>query len=83
MDTPRRYMMATVAYHRLSDISSDHPTLCDIDSEDEENYIGNWVDGFGFVEVRFPKATTRELTDDEKSYHSSTVDYIDYPQVSV
>lgn len=70
MDTPRRYMMATVAHHQLGDISSDRPMLCDIDGEDEENYIGNWVEGFGFVEVQFPKATTRELTDDEKNFHN-------------
>ena len=73
MDMPRRYMMATVAHHQLGDISSGQPTLCDIDSEDEENYIGNWVDGFGFMEVRFPKVTTRELTDNEKSYHNGRV----------
>lgn len=73
MDTSRRYMMATVAHHQLGDISSDRPTLCDIDSEDEENYIGNWVDGFGFVEVKFPKATTRELTDDEKNFHNGRI----------
>lgn len=54
----------------MGDISSDVPTLCDIDGEDEENYIGNWVDGWEFVEVKFPKKTTKELTDDEKSYHN-------------
>lgn len=70
MGTPRRYMMATAAYHQLDDISCDTPNLCEIDSEDEENYIGNWVEGFGFVEVRFPKTTTRELTDNEKNYHN-------------
>ncbi len=73
MDTPRHYMMATVAHHQLDDISSDQAALCDIDGEDGENYIGNWVDGFGFVEVRFPKATTRELTGDEKNKHNGRV----------
>ncbi|OGZ20805.1 MAG: hypothetical protein A2654_00235 [Candidatus Nealsonbacteria bacterium RIFCSPHIGHO2_01_FULL_43_31] len=61
-----RYMMATKAIHKLGDISRDKPDLCVIHSEDEENYIGNWVTGFRFVEVKFPKATTRELTEEEK-----------------
>jgi hypothetical protein len=28
-------------------------------------YIGMWVTGFGFFDVRFPKETTRELTKEE------------------
>ena len=58
----RRYMMATTAIHKLGDISSDEPDLCSITDEDEENYIGMWVTGYGFFGVKFPKATTRELT---------------------
>ncbi len=61
-----RYMMATKAFHKLGDISRDEPDLCIVDSEDTENYIGNWVTGFGFINVKFPKSTTRELTDEEK-----------------
>lgn len=61
-----RYMMATKAIHKLGDISREEPDLCVIHSENEENFIGNWVTGFGFVEVKFPKSTTRELTDEEK-----------------
>ena len=61
-----RYMMATTAILNLGDISSKEPDLCVIYSEDEENYIGNWVTGFDFIDVKFPKATTRELTDEEK-----------------
>lgn len=61
-----RYMMATKANHELGDISREEPDLCVIHGEDEENYIGNWVTGFGFINVKFPKSTTRELTDEEK-----------------
>ena len=61
----KKYMMATKAIHQLGDISRDEPDICLIHDQDEENYIGNWVTGFGFVDVKFPKATTRELTSKE------------------
>ena len=61
-----RFMMATRAVHKLRDISRKKPSLCLISEEDEENFIGNWVQGFGFFGVKFPKETTRELTDKEK-----------------
>lgn len=61
-----RYMMATKAIHNLGDISREKPSLCLIHSEDEENYIGHWMEGMGFIDVKFPKDSTRELTDDEK-----------------
>lgn len=60
-----KYMMATTAIHKIGDISRDEPHLCYIREEDEVNYIGEWVEGFGFVNVKFPKSTTRELTDEE------------------
>jgi len=70
-----RYMMATKAIHKLGDISRDAPedgvygveNLCVVYDEDKENYIGNWVTGFGYMEVKFPKSTTRELTEEEKA----------------
>lgn len=64
-----RYMMATKAIHQLGDISSDEPDLCYIEAEDGENYIGRWATGFGFVGVRFPKSTTRELTEEEREMY--------------
>ena len=60
-----KYMMATKAFHKLGDISSDVPDLCYIHSEDKDNYIGNWVTGLGFINVKFPKETTRPLTTEE------------------
>lgn len=69
-----RFMMATKAIHKLGDISRDEPDLCIIYSEDTDNYIGNWVTGFGFVEVKFPKDTTRKLTKKEEDhYHGMPV----------
>lgn len=59
-----RYMMATTAIHQLGDISRAEPDLCVV-KDDGDDYVGHWVCGFGYVNVRFPKATTRPLTPDE------------------
>jgi ribosomal protein S16 len=60
-----RFMMATKAEHVLGDLSEDKPTLCVVYEEVGDYYIGSWIEGFGFYKVKFPKATTRELTEDE------------------
>ncbi len=60
------YMMATKATHVTGDISREKPSLCYITGEDEKNFIGSWVIGFGFVDVEFPKSSTRVLTPEEK-----------------
>ena len=57
-----KYMIATKAFHKLGEISRSEPDLCVISKEDADNYYGSWVTGFGFIEVRFPKKTTRALT---------------------
>lgn len=63
----KRYMLATTAVHlgTEADISRDEPDLCVVERETEHFLIGHWVTGFGFIEVWFPKATTRELTPEE------------------
>jgi hypothetical protein len=67
-------MMATKAQHQLGDISQDTPGICIVHSEEGDNWIGNWIFGFGFMNVKFPKATTRELTQEEKEkYHNTWV----------
>ena len=69
-----KYMMATKAIHLTGDISRDKPDLCVIFEEDDDNYIGNWVTGFGFINVKFPKNTTRDLTPEEvNEYHGAVV----------
>lgn len=60
-----KYMMATTAIHKLGDISRTPADICVVNSEDDKNYFGNWVTGFGFIKVKFPKVTTRELTEEE------------------
>ena len=57
--------MATVAIHKLGDISSKALDLCYIYKKDEDNYYGNWVEGLGWIDVQFPKSTTRLLTEEE------------------
>lgn len=68
--TMSMHMMATEAHHKLGDISSDTPDLCFVYDQDEDNYYGMWVMGFGFFDVRFPKETTRELTQEEINHYS-------------
>ena len=75
-DTAPRFMMATKAMSggiQPIDISRDEPDLCQVWSEAGDNYIGAWETGFGFVNVRFPKATTRPLTDEEITRYSTGV----------
>lgn len=61
------YIMATEAHHMTGDISSDEYDLALVFDEDENNLYGNWVFGFGFIDVRFPKNTVREITSDDIS----------------
>lgn len=65
-----RYIMATRACTAgNTDISRDEPNLAIVYSETNDCYIGEWAAGFGFVNVLFPKDTTRELTDAEKDHY--------------
>lgn len=68
-----RYMMATTAIHTLGDISRDEPDLARIYGEDGDDYIGQWVAGYGYVNVRFPKASTRPLNAKEIAYYRTRV----------
>lgn len=69
-----KYMMATTAIHKTGDINRKEPDLCIIFKEEDDNYIGNWVTGFGFIGVKFPKNTTRDLTPEEvEKYHGKVV----------
>jgi hypothetical protein len=62
-------MMATTAIHKLGDISRDEPDLAYITGEDGDDWIGNWVTGYGYIHVRFPKSSTRELTAAERGLY--------------
>jgi len=60
--------MGTEAHHQLGDISRDKADYFWVNDEDDENYYGAWLTGLGFVNVRFPKATSRPMTDDEAQW---------------
>lgn len=65
-----KYMIATKADHLMGDLSRDFQelsteNLCLVDREMDGFYLGSWVTGFGFFDVKFPKETTRELTKEE------------------
>lgn len=65
-----KYMMATKAIHKMGDISRDSEDICYVHKEKDDHYIGNWITGYGFIEVKFPKETTRELTEEEIEYYN-------------
>lgn len=57
-----RLRMGTEAHHSLGDISRENPDALIVRETHPDCYIGEWLTGFGFVGVRFPKSTTRPLT---------------------
>lgn len=63
---PDNVLMGTAATHQIGDISRDrfHPFI--VTGETELDYIGNWVEGVGFMGAYFPKDTTRPLTSTER-----------------
>lgn len=72
MTTTDRYLMATAATHPVGDLSRDEPALAVVypDRETDEHYVGEWATGYGFVGVRFPKDTTRPLTEAEHAQYA-------------
>ena len=73
------YMMATKAFHQLGEISSKEPDICHVNKKVGGHYIGSWVFGFGFFNVKFPVETTRELTSEEVAkYNKGRVQLADH-----
>lgn len=64
-----RYMIATAATHPVGDLSRPDGGLAIVYDETAHDYIGEWATGIGFINVHFPKETTRELTADEKAFY--------------
>lgn len=68
-----KFMIATEAKHKMGDLSRnlEHlsmENLCYVSKETDEFLIGNWLTGFGYFDVMFPKETTRVLTQEEIDY---------------
>lgn len=73
-----KLMMATKAHGdplspHSRDISRDEPDLMRVDGEDGDCWVGHWIEGFGFINVYFPKATTRPCTETEKASYVAAV----------
>ena len=70
-----KYMMATRATHKTGDLSRERPSLAIIypDGEREDHYVGEWAAGIGFINVEFPKDTTRPLNDEERERYGHAV----------
>lgn len=64
------FMMATEAHHGKHNLSRTSPGLCRVYSEDDKNYYGQWVEISMFIDVRFPKASTRGLNKWERRLFS-------------
>ena len=66
------YAMGKEAHHLLGEISREKWDLISIDQEDEDNYYGSWVYGYGFIDIRFPKKSIKALNKKEiKKYEGS------------
>ncbi len=66
------YLMAKEAHHKLGEISRDEWDLAIVFQEDLESFYGNWVFGFGFIEVRFPKNSVKQLNKKELKKYNDT-----------
>lgn len=63
-----RYMIlkgGSPAIHKLGDIGREEDDLIYVKSETSEYFIGNFVEGFGFMDVKFNKTDCRLLTPSE------------------
>ena len=79
-----KYMMATRAEHKMGDLSRDEEDLCHICEIGKDYYIGSWVTGLGFLNVMFPKETTRELTDEEiVKYNKMSIQISSQPPIKL
>jgi hypothetical protein len=54
------------AIHKLGNIGRSNDNYIVIHSEIDSHFIGNFVTGFGFIDVKFKKEDVRQCTNDEK-----------------
>ncbi|GAB6989605.1 hypothetical protein [Paenibacillus pini] len=53
------------AKHKLGDIGRKEDDFIRVFREDEEYFIGNFTEGFGFIDVKYKKVDCRNLTVEE------------------
>ncbi|MGR6760388.1 hypothetical protein ACU1JV_00900 [Paenibacillus sp. T2-29] len=63
------------AIHLMGNIGREEDERIHVVAEDEDYYIGTFCEGFGFMDVHFPKDKVRLLTKEEvdklnKTYHT-------------
>lgn len=66
-------MIGTKAEHKLGPLNREHGDLFLAQEETEDSWIGHWVTGFGFIGLKFPKETSRELTPEEVIKHHGSL----------
>lgn len=66
-----KIMMGTEAYHNLGNISRDDYDWFLAESQTPDYWVGQWRTGFGFINVVYPKSTSRELTEEELVHYKS------------
>lgn len=54
------------ALHKMGDISREVDDFIRVNREEGEYYIGNFEEGFGFIDVKFKKEDCRPLTEEER-----------------
>ena len=54
------------AIHKLGNIKRKMDDLIIIRDETETHFIGNFITGYGFIDVEYKKVDVRELTQEEK-----------------
>ncbi len=54
------------AIHKMGNIGRKFDDKIRVHSEDENHYIGNFEEGFGFIDVKFNKNNCRPLTQEER-----------------
>lgn len=53
------------AYHKLGDIGREEDDYIRVFAESEHYYQGVFEEGFGFINVRFPKVNVKPLTQEQ------------------
>lgn len=61
-------MFGTKANHMLGDISRDNGDFIVVRKTVGSNYIGEWLTGYGFIDVQFPVDSCRNITDEERAW---------------
>lgn len=71
------------AIHKMGNIGRKNDEFIRVQSENKDYYIGQFEEGFGFIDVKFKKSDCRNITKEEreflkKQYASINGEYILY-----